>query len=154
MKSAMIAALLAVILAPVSAPAQTRTVNQAIDAVLGDHVAYQRVILATRKAVAAHDIAGVAALVRYPITVTIGGKKRLVRTPAAFVARYDAIVTPAIAKAVTAGGYEDLMVNDQGVMLGQGEMWINGVCLDTACKRVDVKIVTIQPRSPLSPPLK
>ncbi len=46
------------------------------------------------------------------------------------------------------------MVNDQGVMLGQGEMWINGVCLDTACKRVDVKIVTIQPRSPLSPPLK
>ena len=154
MKPAMIAAFLAVILAPVSAPAQTRTVNQAIDAVLGDHVAYERVILATRKAVAAHDAAGVAALVRYPITVTIGGKKRLVRTPAAFVARYDAIVTPAIAKAVTAGGYEDLMVNDQGVMLGQGEMWINGVCLDKACKRVDVKIATIQPRSPLSPPLK
>jgi hypothetical protein len=154
MKAVIAAAFLVMGLSPVSVMAQTKTVNQAIDETLGDHAAYERVILATRKAVAAHDAAGLAPLVRYPIKVTIGGKKRIVSSPAAFIAHYDAIVTPAIAKAVTQEKYEDLMVNYRGVMLGQGEMWINGLCLDNGCKNVDVKIVTIQPRSPLSPPLK
>ncbi len=154
MKTAAAFALLAVIAPVTVATAQAKTVNQAIDETLGDHAAYERVILATRKAVATHDAADVAALVRYPIKVTISGRVRLIHSPAAFVAHYDAIVTPAIAKAVTQGKYEDLMVNYQGVMLGQGEMWVNGVCLDKTCKGVDVKIATIQPRSPLSPPLK
>ncbi len=41
-----------------------------------------------------------AALVRYPITVSIGGKDVTDRTPAAFAERFSAIVTPAIAAAV------------------------------------------------------
>ena len=145
MRAGLIAAILSVVLSPAPAPAQTKTVNQAIDEVLGDHVAYERLILAARKAVAAHDAAGVAALVRYPIGVTISGKKRVIRTPDSFISHYDAIVTPSIARAVSGENYQDLFVNAQGVMFGDGEMWISGVCRDVACTGgAQVKIVAIQ----------
>ena len=31
-----------------------------------------------------------------------------------------------------------------GVMFGNGEVWLNGICKDDACADFDVKIVTIQ----------
>jgi hypothetical protein len=40
--------------------------------------------------------------------------------------------------------YGDLFINDQGVMFGRGEVWINGICADSGCKRFDVKVVTIR----------
>ena len=134
-----------------STAAAERTVNQTIDETLGDHVAYERVILATQKAIAARDAAALAALVRYPIKVEIRGRARTIATPAAFVAHYDKIITPAIARVVLAECYNDLFVNYQGVMFGQGEIWIGGVCHDDACRNPEVKIITIQSRSPLSP---
>jgi hypothetical protein len=135
-------AALAVLIAAFAADA--KTVNQAIDENLGDSARYQPVILAAQKAVAAHQPTAVAALVRYPIGVSIHGRKKIIKTPAEFVANYDAIFTPEIVHAVTTQKYEDLMVNYQGVMFGSGQMWINGICRDNACKRFDVKIVTIQ----------
>jgi len=125
-------------------PAHAQGVNQSLDTVLGGHAPYETVIRAFQAGVTAHDAAAVAALVRYPITVRAGGKKLVVRNAATFVRNYDAIVTPPIAQAITAQKYDELMVNGQGVMFGSGEAWINGVCLDAACKRVDPKVVTIQ----------
>jgi len=40
--------------------------------------------------------------------------------------------------------YEDLFVNSHGVMFGSGEVWVNGLCKDNACKTLDVKVITIQ----------
>ncbi len=134
------------------AHAADHTVDQSIDSILGDHVTFKRVILATRAAIKSHRPPDLAALVRYPIDVAIGGRKRLVRTPAEFVANYDAIVTPAITEAVLAENYEDLFVNQSGVMFGRGEVWIGATCLDNSCKRLDVKITTIQPALPVRPP--
>lgn len=124
--------------------AQSSAVNQAIDAAFGDHAKYEAAITALQKAVSAHDAARVAALVRYPIGVKIHGKKTVIKSAKAFVQHYDAIVTPAIAKAVTEQKYEDLFVNYQGIMFGNGEVWMNGICRDNQCKRVDVKVITIQ----------
>jgi hypothetical protein len=87
----------------------------------------------------------VAALVRYPIKISIGGRKTTIRSPAEFTARYDSIVTPEIAEAVASEDYDDLFVSYQGVMFGDGQMWIGGRCLDAGCKHVDVKIIAIQP---------
>jgi hypothetical protein len=143
-KAAAIAVMATVLPWVAAASPQDGAVNQRIDQVLGDYVAYQRVILTVQKAVAAHDAAAVAALVSYPITVTIAGHRRVIRNPAQFIARYDRIVTPAIAGAVSAEKYGDLFVRDQGVMFGNGEMWITGVCADQSCASRRVRIVTIQ----------
>lgn len=137
---------LAVALAAFAAPAfgQDKPTNQAIDELLGDHTKYKAVIDTLQKAVAAHDVAGVAALVSYPIGVKVRGKETVVKSAKAFTEHYDGIMTPAITKAVVSQKYEDLFVNDQGVMFGDGQVWVNGICHDNACKNFDVKVITIQ----------
>ncbi|WP_081689244.1 DUF1176 domain-containing protein [Inquilinus limosus] len=127
------------------AAGQEKTTDQAITELLGDPAPYRQVFEALQKAVRAHAAADVAALVSYPIDVTIGGRKVAIRTPKDFAARYDQVMTPAITAAVLNETYEDLGVNDQGLRVGDGEVWISGICADNACKSVRVQVVTIQP---------
>jgi hypothetical protein len=124
--------------------AQTPDINQTIDTVLGDHAKYQAVIDALQAGVKDNDAAAVSALVSYPINVKIHGKKTRIKNAADFTKNYAAIITPAIATAITSQKYNDLMVNSQGIMFGKGEVWINGICKDTACKEFDAKVITIQ----------
>ncbi|MBC7991490.1 MAG: hypothetical protein H7Y19_18180 [Luteimonas sp.] len=115
---------------------------------LGDHAAYRPVIDAFQQAVAAKDAQAVSKLVDYPFTASIGGQRTKIAAAEAFVAQYDRIVTPAIARAIGEQRYGSLFVNAKGVMFGRGEAWINGVCKDAACKNVDVRVVAIQPTDP------
>lgn len=138
---ALAAALLAGVPAALADDAAT---DQAIDAALGDHAPYRTLFDSLKTAVAAGDAAAVAKLVDYPITVTIGGRKTKIADPRAFVANYAAIVTPAIAAAVNAQSYGDLFVNSQGIMIGDGEVWINGICRDKSCAAFDARVITIQ----------
>lgn len=129
--------------------ADESSVNQDIDQLLGDHTKYQAVIVALQEAVAAHDAKGVAALVSYPIGVEINGKETNVKSPKVFEENYDGIITPSIAEAITKQQYGDLFVNYQGIMFGNGEVWISGICHDDECKNFDAKVYTIQDTSNL-----
>ena len=122
-------------------------VNQAIDEVLGDHVRYEAVIRQLQRAVAANDTAAVAALVNYPFVTVRDGESLRVADAEAFVRDYDRIMTPPIAEAIKRQRYSELMVNYKGVMFGNGEAWVNGICRDDACKNVDVRVVALQPTS-------
>ena len=122
-------------------------VNQAIDEVLGDHVRYEAVIRQLQRAVAANDTAAVAALVNYPFVTVRDGESLRVADAEAFVREYDRIMTPPIAEAIKRQKYTQLMVNYKGVMFGNGEAWVNGICKDDACKDVDVRVVALQPTS-------
>ena len=124
------------------------SVNATIDNLLGDHAKYEQAITAFQSAVAGKDPAAVAALVDYPFTARIDGKPVRVADAAAFVARYDEIVMPAIADAIAEQKYANLFVNGKGVMFGNGEAWINGICKDVACRDFDVRVVAIQPTRP------
>ena len=122
-------------------------VNQAIDEVLDDHVRYEAVIRQLQRAVAANDTAAVAALVNYPFVTVRDGESLRVADAEAFVREYDRIMTPPIAEAIKRQKYSQLMVNYKGVMFGNGEAWVNGICKDDACKDVDVRVVALQPTS-------
>jgi hypothetical protein len=129
-------------------PAPDDPTNQAIARVLGEPAAYQATILAFRQAVAAGDAAAVAAQLRFPLRV--GGeasKPRQIDDAAGFLRDYPRIVTPALAAAVAAERYDALLVNQQGVALAGGAVWVAGRCEDSACTRQDVKVVTIQPQA-------
>ena len=128
-----------------SADVGAKAVSDAIDNNLGDHEKYQAVIKALQNAVAAADAASVAALVDYPISVEIDGKATIIKDERDFVARYKGFMTAQIANAIVATKYSDLLVNSKGVMFGQGQAWLNGICKDDACKALDVKLVTLQP---------
>jgi len=119
-------------------------VRQRIERLLGDAPRYEAVFTALKKGVAAHDAKAVAALALYPVNVNVGGKKRKVADAATFEREYDRIITADIAKTIAAQTFEGVFVNGQGVMLGNGQIWINGVCPANDCSQAKVGIVTVQ----------
>lgn len=78
-------------------------------------------------AVATGDHSAVAALVRYPLTVSSNGRSTTYRNAADLTANYARVFTPEVAAAVTAARPDNLFVRDQGVMIGNGEIWMNEV---------------------------
>ncbi len=126
-------------------PSADKATDESIDRLLGDHSRYRDAIDRFQKAVAAKDAAGVADLVAYPFEADIDGKKTKIKDAAGFVAQYGKIVTPPIADAIVRQEYAEMFVNAQGVMFGDGEAWMNGICKDRACKNFDVKVIRIQP---------
>lgn len=137
---------LAVGLAPAVRAQVSRTeMDSSIKNNVGDPLQFQQTMTTLQQAVAKHDAAAVAALVSYPITVNPHTKAAIrVRTPRAFVARYDSIITPHISEVVKKQKYEELFVNDQGAMFGAGEIWLVGICKDKQCKQADIRLGTIQ----------
>lgn len=137
-------AMLALLIGMPAFAASVAEVNARIDDVLGNSKRYEASINAFQQAVAAGDKQDVAAFIRYPIRVTIDGQKTVIRSPRAFVQRYDAIMTPAIVGAIKNQHYGDLFVNDQGVMFGNGQAWLDAVCLDRKCDQSVIQVVTLQ----------
>jgi hypothetical protein len=132
--------------APAAAPAEAQADGDArerITKLLGDADQYEAVFTALQRGVAAGDRAAVAGLMRYPVRVSIAGKSQKIANAAAFERDYDKIVTPALATLIAAQKFDTLFVNWQGVMLGQGEVWINGKCLDKDCAKAEVKVNNI-----------
>ncbi|MEN5040814.1 hypothetical protein ABE424_11550 [Stenotrophomonas sp. TWI1149] len=116
-------------------------VRQRIEQVLGDAAQYETVFNAFQKAVNGGDRAAVVEEVRFPLNIANGAR---ITGPGEFQRNYERILTPAVRKAIAAQTFDDVMVNQQGVMIGDGQVWLNGTCLDQACSRTEVKVVTIQ----------
>lgn len=131
--------------APANAPSPTEPATDdaraRIETLLGDAAQYEKVFNAFKTAVVAGDRAAVVEEVRFPLNIS-GGKK--ITGPGEFQRNYEKIITPAVVKAVSAQEFGKVFVNQQGVMIGDGQVWLNGQCLDKACTRTEVKVITIQ----------
>ncbi|SNT82414.1 hypothetical protein [Stenotrophomonas sp. CC120222-04] len=112
-----------------------------IETLLGDAAQYEKVFNAFRTAVVGGDRAAVVEEVRFPLNIS-GGKK--ITGPGEFQRNYEKIITPAVVKAVSEQDFGKVFVNQQGVMIGDGQVWLNGQCLDHACTKTEVKVITIQ----------
>jgi hypothetical protein len=130
--------------------AQT-ALDKSIDLSVGDHVKVHQLLTQLQAAVAKHDAATVASLVHYPIKVNPGKKPFVVKNEKAFIKDYDRIITHDIQDAIFRQMYENLFVNSQGAMIGDGEVWITGFCRDKSCRQSDIKIGTIQDTKNLKP---
>lgn len=123
----------------VDAPAEDARAR--IESVLGDAAQYEKVFNAFKTAVVGGDRAAVVEEVRFPLNIS-GGKK--ITGPGEFQRNYEKIITPAVVKAVSGQDFGKVFVNQQGVMIGDGQVWLNGQCLDQACAQTEVKVITIQ----------
>ena len=134
-------------------PAQTNTtdLDKSLDLTVGDHVKVHQLLNTLQQAVAKHDAATVASLIHYPIKVNPGKHPFTVKDPKAFIKDYDKIITPDISDAILKQKYETLFSNTQGAMIGDGQVWITGNCLDKSCTRTDIKVGTIQDTANLKP---
>ncbi|ENE1253208.1 hypothetical protein ABM187_003418 [Stenotrophomonas maltophilia] len=112
-----------------------------IETLLGDAAQYEKVFNAFRTAVVGGDRAAVVEEVRFPLNIADGKK---ITGPGEFQRNYEKIITPAVVKAVSEQDFGKVFVNQQGVMIGDGQVWLNGQCLDQACKKTEVKVITIQ----------
>ena len=105
---------------------------------------------ALQAAVAADDAEAVSRLVAYPLTVN-GRSHRRIRDRRAFLAAYQDLFDAKLRSIVRRQRFEDLFVNWQGVMLGDGELWIGGICERVkkthVCSNPRIGVITVnQPR--------
>jgi hypothetical protein len=110
--------------------------------VLNDR-SYATFLTQLQKAVRTNDREGVIKLVSLPLRVNFN-RPRFYRDTKSVRADYDRIFTPKVRKAIVAQRFEQLFGRDQGVMIGDGEVWFDHVCPDGDCTRVGpVRIIAI-----------
>ncbi|WP_138753865.1 hypothetical protein [Paenibacillus sinopodophylli] len=87
-----------------------------------DPAAFIQMFKAMQAAVAAGDKAAVAKLILLPLHVN-GTNPFVINTKEQFITSYDVIMTEPVKNALAVQKVEELFVRDQGVMVGNGELW-------------------------------
>ncbi len=104
---------------------------------ISDSTHVTRFLARLKHALAAGDRAAVAAMINYPLHVYAPGMgSTIYRDAATLRAGYARVFTPEVTAAVAAATPGSLFVRDQGVMIGNGQVWMNEV-------HGAVKIITI-----------
>lgn len=91
-----------------------------------------------KQAVAQDNREKIASLIRYPMGIYDGGE--LIRTypnSASVLENYDSIVTDQVKSTLSTTNFDGLFVTQEGVMVGQGQIWFNQI-------DGDMKIMVIQ----------
>jgi hypothetical protein len=130
---------------PEDAFAADLAMHNRLDALFGEHVPYQLFLNGLQIAVVMDDRFRVARLVNYPLEVRIGGETVTVGTADELLARYESLLTPKVVGAIERQDYGALFANDQGVMIGDGEVWFGGICGEPSCADITVRIIAINP---------
>lgn len=118
-------------------------VDQQIDTILGPHETYANAIQRIQEALNERDIEKLAGYIGYGEAIKVNGADVIINDEADLTARFDELFNERVIKAVTGQAYETLFVNQDGIMFGSGELWLNGVCDDEACQFPFVTIVAI-----------
>ena len=136
--------LAAALLFATPAGAQTiEQVNAQIDTVLGPHQIYQTAIETIKKALAEGNAEGIAGYIPFGEAIRVNGAELIIADEAELAARFSELFNARVVSAVTGQDYGSLMVNQDGIMFGQGELWLAGVCFDESCEDVFVNIIAI-----------
>lgn len=77
-----------------------------------------------RRAVAQNNKEAVAQRISYPLSIYSNSKKRSILNKKQFIAEYDQIMTTEVKKALANQRLDKLFIRDQGVMVGNGEIWM------------------------------
>lgn len=93
---------------------------------IDDPAVVVRALERLQTALRAGDRAGLAGMVRYPFTTYANGQA--VRTydgTAALLQDFDRLFSPPVQSAILRASDANVFVNGEGIMLGNGELWLN-----------------------------
>jgi hypothetical protein len=118
-------------------------IDKKIDDLLGSHEIYATAIQTIQKALADGDIRSIGGYIPYGEPIKINGEDVVIADETDLENRFAEVFNEKVVNAVTGQQYETLFVNQDGIMFGDGEMWLRGECLDDACTDVFVDIAAI-----------
>lgn len=99
-------------------------------------------LTALQEAVKRGDAEAVAGWVSFPLQVNRNGRsERMGR--ARFLARYAEVFNGKVRRALAEQEAQALFRNARGAMVGDGELWLAGVCEDRACRSTTVQVVAV-----------
>ncbi|MBW7457186.1 hypothetical protein K0U00_24405, partial [Paenibacillus sepulcri] len=90
---------------------------------IDDPEAFEAIFDQIKSAVAGGDKDKVADYVLFPMRLNTAKANTIIKNKEDFINKYDAILTAPVKKALANQKIDSLFVNDQGVMVGNGEMW-------------------------------
>ncbi|MEH0076619.1 hypothetical protein V6L76_19350 [Pannonibacter sp. Pt2] len=143
MKTPVLALFLALLPAMPAAAASAEDVYQQVETILGDAKGLDPFLEDVRRALVTGTGEDVAALAAFPLPVNNNGSFHSVETAEEFIAAYPRLVSQATKDVVAEAAYEDLLVTDEGVAIGDGAVWLSPVCEDNACAKSYWAIVSI-----------
>ena len=118
-------------------------VNAQIDTVLGPHEIYQTAVETIQKALTEGNIDAVAGYIPFGEPIKVNGEDVVIADGADLNDKFETLFNDKVINAVTGQDYGSLFVNQDGIMFGDGELWLTGVCLDDTCADVFVNISAI-----------
>lgn len=101
--------------------------------IFGDNEGFRLAFDAVTEAVRQEDVPTVASFIKYPFRTEVDGEDHIITDEAEFETWYPSIFTPEVASVVADQNYAELFANNDGVMFGDGEMWMLPICLDDQC---------------------
>lgn len=96
-----------------------------------------------KKSVKAGEKGYLCNVARYPLRYFENKKRKSVNGPVQFLKKYKLIFTDNVKHAIESQQYQDLFVDSEGIMLGNGEVWISGIVEKTTPPKTDIKIIAI-----------
>jgi hypothetical protein len=118
-------------------------VDAKIDQLLGDHKDYERAFTVIQQALAEHDAGALAMYIPFGQPIMIDGTPVTIADQDELVESFDDIFNELVVNTVTAQKFGKLFVNSDGVMFGNGQLWISGICQDNACADAEVMITAV-----------
>jgi hypothetical protein len=137
------AVILAVVMTSPVLAQSADAVDARIDQLLGDHKDYERAFVVIQQALSEHDADALAMYIPFGQPIMIDGTPVTLNDQDELVESFDDIFSEKVVNAVTRQDFGRLFVNSDGVMFGNGELWISGICQDNACADSEVKIITV-----------
>ncbi|TVX93630.1 hypothetical protein [Paenibacillus agilis] len=92
---------------------------------IDDPAAFVQFLSDLKKEVAANNKKAVAGMIDYPLNVNKNGKTTKIKTKQQFIKQYNKIMTKEVKQKLLAQKADRVFVNAEGVMIGDGEMWIS-----------------------------
>ena len=108
-------------------PAGSAAVAEAVDP------SYVAFLTRLQSAIRANDRRSVIRLIDFPLRVYSSGGTRLYPDARSVQREFDAIFTPRVREAILRQQSDQLFVRDQGAMIGDGEVWFDHTCPNSAC---------------------
>lgn len=99
-------------------------------------------------AVASGNRAEVADMAAYPLRVNRGAEEHaLVNSPKELLARYAAVFTPDVRRAVAATNLDTVLGGVDGVAVGRGAAWFTSTCTSTRPIRCRIRLSSVNQRA-------
>ncbi|SIQ17588.1 hypothetical protein SAMN05880582_1011006 [Rhizobium sp. RU20A] len=132
------------LLPPVTAEAGSQEdVEARIEAMHGNMDDFWQTFDGLRESARGHDAESIAAFAEYPLTVNANGETYDIQSARDFVDNFDAIVTQDTLDAITGVDIGDLLVNGDGVAIGDGTVWLAAICDNSDCSATHWAITAI-----------